>query len=516
MSEETKERCKRCDRGLDGLGREWDTITVHDTLLQSMPKERTTELQALLDGDPTRSIDAPSVSQFFNASFRTDSISRSPRGSMYVGQSRQGMRGSLALVLDQGHSQNADTGDAGGRLGRGDSQSESFILLSSSQIQPRRTIADVIEPGALSSNSVEQEKSDGGQDDVADTLDVIGQVASIVDERTSERPAMCEDCAEIAMRVLDREISDQERERQILEQVGRAAELIAPLRESKDGSAHVQWKDEAAELEREIARRSDEERALSETLEMLDAQLNELCGQIAHESTTMQEAAARKAELSRAENDERAVVERMAGAQWALDDKYARLAAQLTQLQRTNVYNDVFNIGVRQGDGVASINGFRLGGRAQNVEWAEINTAWGQTLLLLHTVARKLSYEFVGFRLIPMGAFSRIERIDSETGAATVLELFGSGDLYLSRLFPMHRRFDAAMVAFVECLDQVMQFIVSVGGHRLRVPYAIEQDRVGGVSIRPQFGQDDVWTKACRNTLMDARWALAFASSYEP
>ncbi|KAJ2303744.1 Vacuolar protein sorting-associated protein atg6 [Coemansia sp. RSA 2702] len=53
-------------------------------------------------------------------------------------------------------------------------------------------------------------------------------------------------------------------------------------------------------------------------------------------------------------------------------------------------------------------------------------------------------------------------------------------------------------------------------GAQLRVPYPIEQDRVGAVSIRPQFGQDDVWTRACRNTLMDARWALAFASSYEP
>ncbi|KAJ2591099.1 autophagy protein, partial [Coemansia sp. RSA 1797] len=481
---EKMERCKRCDRGLDGPGREWDTVTAHDTL--NMPNERTTELQSLLDNDLTRSIDALSVSQFFNTSFRTDSISRSPRGSIHTGHLQQGMRGSLALVLDQKHSQNADAEDVG-RLGRGDSQSESFILLSSSQIQPRQP-TDAIEPSALST-SVEHKSN--GQDDVADTLDVIGRVASMIDERTEQ--VMCEECAEIAMRVLDREISDQERERQILEQVGRTAELIAPLTQSPN-SARTKWEDEAAELEREIARRSDEERALSETLEMLDAQLNELCTKIAHESKSMKEEAARKAELSRAENDERIVVERMAGAQWALDDKYARLAAQLTQLQRTNVYNDVFNIGVRPG-GIASINGFRLGGRA-HVEWAEINTAWGQTLLLLHTVARKLSYEFIGFRLIPMGAFSRIERID-ETGATTVLELFGSGDLYLSRLFPTHRRFDAAMVAFVECLDQIVQFIVSAGGHRLRVPYAIEQDRVGGVSIRPQFGQDDVWTKAC-------------------
>lgn len=28
------------------------------------------------------------------------------------------------------------------------------------------------------------------------------------------------------------------------------------------------------------------------------------------------------------------------------------------------------------------------------VEWAEINAAWGQTILLLYTIARKLDYTF--------------------------------------------------------------------------------------------------------------------------
>ncbi|KAJ2627943.1 Vacuolar protein sorting-associated protein atg6, partial [Coemansia sp. RSA 1290] len=90
--------------------------------------------------------------------------------------------------------------------------------------------------------------------------------------------------------------------------------------------------------------------------------------------------------------------------------------------------------------------------------------------------------------------------------------LFGSGDLYLGRLF-QSRRFDAAMVAFLACLDQVAQLIMSINP-QLRLPYRIDQDRVGAVSIKPQFGQDELWTRACRNTLMDARWALAFVSSY--
>ena len=32
--------------------------------------------------------------------------------------------------------------------------------------------------------------------------------------------------------------------------------------------------------------------------------------------------------------------------------------------------------------------------RTEQVEWAEINAAWGQTLLLLYTIARKLDFTF--------------------------------------------------------------------------------------------------------------------------
>ena len=39
-----------------------------------------------------------------------------------------------------------------------------------------------------------------------------------------------------------------------------------------------------------------------------------------------------------------------------------------------------------------NIREFRL--TPYQVEWAEINAAWGQTLLLLYTIARKLDFTF--------------------------------------------------------------------------------------------------------------------------
>ncbi|KAJ1959849.1 autophagy protein, partial [Dipsacomyces acuminosporus] len=267
--------------------------------------------------------------------------------------------------------------------------------------------------------------------------------------------------------------------------------------------------EDVKELERELDRQTELERTLEETLGTLDAQLEDISSQIASLDEENKQLDMLESQNYQELNNYQQILERCEAEQWALDEKYTRLAAQLTQLQRTNVYNDVFNITVH--DGIASINGFRLGGRSSlyAVEWAEINAAWGQALLLLQTVARKLNYEFLGYKLIPMGSFSRIEK--TMDGSATY-ELFGSGDLYLGRLF-QNRRFDSAMVAYLACLDQLAQLVMSLN-RQIRLPYRIEQDKVGGASIKLQFGQDDAWTRACKNTLMNARWILAFASSY--
>ena len=68
----------------------------------------------------------------------------------------------------------------------------------------------------------------------------------------------------------------------------------------------------------------------------------------------------------------------------------SRSEQQLKRLQDTNVYNDMFHI---WSDGViGSISGFRLGRTSSvQVEWDEINAAWGQAVLLLQTMAQVVS-----------------------------------------------------------------------------------------------------------------------------
>ena len=241
----------------------------------------------------------------------------------------------------------------------------------------------------------------------------------------------------------------------------------------------------------------------------------------------------------------------------ALNAAYDHDAQQLERLQRTNVYNDTFCIG--HDGNFATINGLRLGRLPpqQNVDWAEINAAWGTASLLLATVAEKLGFSFRGYRIKPMGSTSKIERIEyppspaQSSGTApptsasqpkiTSLDLFSSGDLPLARMI-LHRRIDAGMVAFLECLRQLGEFVQNGtdpssasnsaspsnasgqareiggdggggGGGGLKLPYKIRKDLIENISIKLGSTNDETWTQACKYTLTCCKFLLAHASN---
>ncbi|KAL8822178.1 MAG: hypothetical protein Q9191_007080 [Dirinaria sp. TL-2023a] len=262
----------------------------------------------------------------------------------------------------------------------------------------------------------------------------------------------------------------------------------------------------------------------------------------------------------------------------ALNAAYDHDTQQLERLQRTNVYNDTFCIGH---DGYfGTINGLRLGRlpAPQNVDWSEINAAWGNAALLLATVAEKLGFAFKGYRVRPMGSTSKIEKIEyppstksstvsastrsdaaSPAAAAaadelqpkiTSLDLFSSGDLPIGRML-LHRRLDAGMVAFLECLRQLGEFVHAStstssstppfssppsnrpsshspnktrpsltdrggGGDEAKgsaLPYRIRKDKIDDVSIKLGTSTDEAWTRACKYTLTCCKFLLAHASN---
>eukprot|EP00158_Paraphelidium_tribonemae_P003401 Partr_v1_DN26098_c0_g1_i4_m607 putative beclin 1 len=194
----------------------------------------------------------------------------------------------------------------------------------------------------------------------------------------------------------------------------------------------------------------------------------------------------------------------------SLNNQYEAASQMLELCKKTNVYNDTFHI---WHDGpFGTINGFRLGRLPdQHVDWTEINAAWGHACLLLYVLAQKINFDFKEYRLVPEGSFSRIEKVNGDRAS---YELYGHGELQISRLF-WNRRFDQGMVAFLACTKQLADFAAGVDA-TFKLPYAIQQDTVGEISIRMQFQQGDVWTRACKYLLTDLKWLLAFCCKHQP
>ena len=183
---------------------------------------------------------------------------------------------------------------------------------------------------------------------------------------------------------------------------------------------------------------------------------------------------------------------------------------QLMRLKKTNVLNCVFHIWHNGHFG--TINGLRLG-RLQTVpvEWSEINAAWGQTAFLLSTLARLSGVTFQRYRLVPYGNQSFLEETENKK---RILPLHSSAGL---RLFT-DSKFDAAMVAFLDCLGQLKYHIEQNSKPHFLLPYAIEKDKIGdpgkeGFSVKFQFNSPEKWTKALKFVLTNLRWALTWVAA---
>ncbi|KAJ3670909.1 hypothetical protein LUZ60_008335 [Juncus effusus] len=178
--------------------------------------------------------------------------------------------------------------------------------------------------------------------------------------------------------------------------------------------------------------------------------------------------------------------------------------AHLELLKRTNVLNDAFFIS-HEGE-FGTINNFRLGRLPkQQVEWDEINAAWGQACLLLHTMAQffrpKFSYRI---KIIPMGSYPRIMDTSGNT-----YELFGPVNIFWST------RYDKGMTLFLTCLKEFSEFANFKDQENniplekcFKLPYKIENDKVESYTITQSFNKLENWTKALKYMLCNLKWVL--------
>lgn len=403
-------------------------------------------------------------------------------------------------------------------------------MLTESQVGPPHAGSGDGQRGAAGKDNGTE---DGGGS-FSDQVERANRLFEIISSRSDIDHPICVECTEMLVDGLQKRLVGATRERDAYISFQRSLNSSVPTAEEIEAA----------------------EKSLKETLEAEEAAFAELV-ELEKEKAALDEEIAGLEEGSRQlDVDEEAfwrdrnsftlTLSDFQNERDSLNMRYDHDSRQLERLQRTNVYNDAFCIGH---DGYfGTINGLRLG-RLTNpsVEWPEINAAWGQTALLLSTIAEKLNFQFQGYRLKPLGSTSRIEKIEYPQSPAqstvggngngigvpsgppkiTVLDLFSSGDLPLNLPW-IHRRFDAGMVAFLECLRQLGEYVEktpapgrrgSSGGHGatipgLKLPYTISRDKIGDASIKLGFNQnDETWTRACKYTLTCCKFLLAHVSN---
>lgn len=193
----------------------------------------------------------------------------------------------------------------------------------------------------------------------------------------------------------------------------------------------------------------------------------------------------------------------------SVDNQLAYAQTQLDRLKNTNVFDATFHI---WHDGhFGTINNFRLGRLPSvPVNWSEINAAWGQTALLLASLARKMELTFKRYSLVPYGDHSYLE--ERETGKQLPLHVKGGKKFYWDT------KFDAAMVAFVDCFQQFKDE-VEKSGSGFCLPYKMDKGKIENTatgiaySIKIQLNSEEQWTKALKFLLTNLKWGLAYISS---
>ncbi|KAF7315400.1 Glutamate-cysteine ligase catalytic subunit [Mycena indigotica] len=380
---------------------------------------------------------------------------------------------------------------------------ESFVLLQDSVV---RSIPSPL-PSPSSKKTTTRTptgKTTAKTDDVPPPSPISPRLRSsahlftLLSSRTDIDHPLCAECTHILLSSLQKQLDETKRERD-----GYIA-FEKEVRKERERDAQGISKEEA---DKKIEKLKLDERQTIQQLRVAEqerVQLEDELRVLEQEEKALEEEEAR---FWHTHNEQLLASDQLSSQLATIRAAYAADSATLEKLERTNVYNDAFCIGH---DGVfGTINGLRLG-RVPGVpvEWAEINAAWGQSLLLLYTIARKLDCTFDNYRLVPMGSFSRIEKT---TGDKASYELYSSGNLNMLQLLH-NRRFDLAMVAFLECLKQVMDYIKSQDSS-IDFPHQIVRDKIGDVSIKLKFNQDDAWTRSLRHVLLALKMALKWTTN---
>ncbi|XP_059475298.1 beclin-1-like protein [Neocloeon triangulifer] len=307
---------------------------------------------------------------------------------------------------------------------------------------------------------------------------------------------LCEECTDSILELLDHQLRLTENEQ-------------ADYKEYLQRLQEEQSNDSLEELEAELEKLTLEEQQLIQDLESLKKQESEAKAAVEKQQAARLQLEKEEEKYWREYTKHRRDLLLTEDETRSLECQLVYTRMQLKKLKDTNVFNATFHIW--HSGHFGTINNFRLGRLpSAPVDWSEINAAWGQTALLLASLARKINLTFERYRLVPYGNHSYIEVLADHKE----LPLYGSGGFR----FLWDNKFDAAMVAFLDLMQQFKEE-VERGESGFCLPYRVEKGKVedttsgNSYSIKIQFNSEEQWTKALKFLLTNLKWGLAWVSA---
>jgi beclin 1 len=265
---------------------------------------------------------------------------------------------------------------------------------------------------------------------------------------------------------------------------------------------------------------SNEVRIITE-IDQLDSEIKSLQEKIEKTEQKKKEAQIRRAQLSKDTHNFRiindAVLDRLnllhrekdeiLNDISSVDAEQARVLSNINRLEQMNSMNDAFYIWYT--GPYATINTFRMGTIPnKQIDWSEINTAFGQAALAVHIISSKAGIDFKMYNICPMGSFSKISKIDDKRN---FYSLFFDPNTF--SLFPK-RNFNIALTGFMTCIDEIAE-VIATHDPTLELPYkiSIADSKIGGIVFT--FGTDDeVWTRALKFMLSNIKWIIAWYTKH--
>ncbi|KAM7260945.1 hypothetical protein ACFE04_026420 [Oxalis oulophora] len=362
----------------------------------------------------------------------------------------------------------AGASDAAGQPGK--AMDESFVVVYKSESATDGSGANSTLPEG-GPNSPLQPHNSGFHS----TITILKRAFEMATTQTQVEQPLCLECMRVLSDKLDKEVED----------VNRDIEAYEACLQRLEGEAQDVLSE--ADFLKEKLKIEEEERKLEAAIEEIEKQNADVNAELK--------------ELELKSNRFKDLEDRNRDA---ISAKIEVSQSHLELLKRTNVLNDAFPIW-HEGE-FGTINNFRLGRLPKIlVEWDEINAAWGQACLLLHTMCQYFRPKFqYRIKILPMGSYPRI--MDTSN---TTYELFGPVNLFWST------RYDKAMTLYLTCLKDFAEFANCKDKENnippekcFKLPYKIDNDKVESYSITQSFNKQENWTKALKYTLCNLKWAL--------